>query len=301
MDINTSTRTLRIASAQYDIGRFENWAAFVAKAEYWTQQAVDAGARLLVWPEYASLELTSLFSAEIQQNLALQLEQLQTLREDFIALFTRLAHQHQVYLLPGTFPVKIETGEYRNRAWIFGPSGLLGFQDKLQMTRFENEQWHISPGHEIRVFALPFGAVGISTCYDSEFPLIARRMVELGAELILVPSCTDTLAGYHRVRIGCQARALENQCYVVQSPTVGNADWSAAVDINVGAAGVFTPVDRGFPDNGVFAQGPMNQPQWLFADLDLAAITEVRRSGQVLNHRDWPGQFRALGVSDTDQ
>lgn len=296
-------RRLRIAAAQYDIGHFQSWQHYVTKAESWTQRSADQGAQLLVWPEYASLELTSLFPQNVQQSLALQLEQLQTLRDDFIALYERLARQHGVYLLPGTVPFRLDNGEYRNRAWLFGPQGLLGFQDKLQMTRFENETWHISAGDCIRVFALPINAVhtvtiGIATCYDSEFPLIVRRQVELGAELILVPSCTDTLAGYNRVRIGSQARALENQCYVVQAPTVGAADWSPAVDINIGAAGVFTPVDRGFPDNGVLAQGPLNLPQWLLADLDLAAIEEVRRSGQVLNHRDWQGQHRITGAQD---
>jgi len=160
------------------------------------------------------------------------------------------------------------------------------------MTRFENEQWSISGGNEVRVFDTQLGRIGIAICYDSEFPLIARRMVERGADVILVPSCTDTLAGYWRVRIGCQARALENQCYVVQSPTVGAAPWSAAVDTNIGAAAVYTPVDRGFPDNGVAALGELNAAQWVYADIDPAGIATVRREGQVFNYRDWPAHVR---------
>lgn len=289
-----NARPLRIASAQYDIGCFLHWQDYVAKAERWAQEAADAGAQLLLWPEYASMELASLFPRSVQLSLAEQLEHLQHLRDDFIALYDGIARRHGLHLLPGTFPVRLDNGEYRNRAWLFGPQGLLGFQDKLQMTRFENEQWHIRPGNQIRIFETAFGKVGVAICYDSEFPLIARRQVELGAELILVPSCTDTMAGYHRVHIGCQARALENQCYVVQSPTVGMADWSPAVDVNIGAAGVFTPVDRGFPDNGVLALGEFGTPQWLLADLDLSRIANVRDTGQVFNYRDWPGQFRCL-------
>lgn len=109
-------------------------------------------------------------------------------------------------------------GGYRNRAFLFRPDGSSDHQDKLQMTRFENERWGIGAGDTIKTFDTAFGRIGIDICYDSEFPLIARRQVEQGADVILVPSCTDTLAGYWRVRIGCQARALENQCYVVQSP-----------------------------------------------------------------------------------
>ncbi|MGZ4956903.1 MAG: amidohydrolase, partial [Methylobacter sp.] len=108
--------------------------------------------------------------------------------------------------------------------------------------------------------------------------------------LILVPSCTDTLAGYHRVKIGCQARALENQCYVVQSTLVGDAPWSEAVDVNIGAAAIYTPVDRGFPDNGILAEGKLNAVQWVVAEVSLSACGTVREQGQVFNYRDWPLQ-----------
>jgi predicted amidohydrolase len=120
---------------------------------------------------------------------------------------------------------------------------------------------------------------------------LARKQVEMGVNLILVPSCTDTLAGFHRVKIGCQARALENQCYVVQSCLVGNAPWSEAVDVNVGAAGIYTPVDRGFPDNGILAAGNLNAVQWVFAEVSLASCAVVREQGQVFNFRDWPLQY----------
>ena len=124
-------------------------------------------------------------------------------------------------------------------------------------------------------------------CYDAEFPLLGRRMIELGADWILVPSCTDTEAGYHRMKICCQARALENQCCVVQSPTFGTVPWSSEVDENVGAAAIYTPVDRGFPANGILVIGERNQPCWIKGELNLAATKEVRLLGQVLNDRDW--------------
>jgi predicted amidohydrolase len=81
---------------------------------------------------------------------------------------------------------------------------------------------------------------------------------------------------------------------VVQAPTVGEALWSEAVDFNVGAAGIYTPPDRGLPDDGVLAIGELNKPQWVFADLDLEAIDRVRREGQVFNARDWEEQLNAV-------
>lgn len=286
--------TLRIAAAQYDIGFLRDWNNYRAKIEQWVDSAVAEKARFLLFPEYFSLELASLFSEEVYRSLSRQLAAMQSHLDDFVALFAGLSRRHQIYIVAGSFPVRQSDGSYRNRSYLFPPRGDQVFQDKLMMTRFENEQWLIGAGDEIKVFETEFGLVGINICYDCEFPLIARRQVELGARLILVPSCTDTLAGYHRVRIGCQARALENQCYVVQSPTVGEAPWSEAVDINQGAAAIYTPVDHGYPDNGILALGELNRAQWVHAEIDLRSIGHIRETGQVFNYRDWPGQFRCL-------
>lgn len=285
-----SHHSVKVASAQYDIGQFASFDDYRHKVTDWVERAVEQGAQLLVFPEYASMELTSLFSREIQQDLAEQLVSLQSLVEQFKQLYAKLANQHQIYIQPGSFPVAIAERDYRNRAFLFAPEGEIGYQDKLIMTRFEDEQWFIGAGHELKVFQLPFGKLAINICYDSEFPLLAQQQVASGADVILVPSCTDTLAGYYRVQIGCRARALENQCYVVQSPTVGEALWSPAVDENCGAAAIYTPVDYGFPDDGILAMGPLDTPQWVFAELDFSHIQTVRESGQVFNFRDWPKQ-----------
>ncbi len=277
----------RIATAQYPISFLQDWADYHAKISQWVQDACDNDANLLLFPEYCSMELASLFEPAIYQSLAGQLNALQSLRADFLQLFSQQAQQHGVTILAGTFPVRQADGRYTNRAYLLRPNGSHDFQDKLQMTRFENEQWHISAGQELKVLDSDVGKIGVCICYDSEFPLLARAQVERGANMILVPSCTDTLAGYHRVRIGCQARALENQCYVAQAALVGNAPWSETVDVNVGAAAVYTPVDRGYPDDGVLAIGTFNQPQWVYADLDTAQLADVREHGQVRNYRDW--------------
>lgn len=280
-----------LAAAQYDIGCFADWDDYAAKLRDWVARAADAGARLLVFPEYGAMELASLFPLPVRADLAAQIEAMQPLLDGFLNLHAELAARHGVLILAASFPVRTAAG-YRNRAHLFAPGGGLGHQDKLQMTRFENERWLIRGGDLPRVFDTELGCIGVNVCYDVEFPLLSRRQIEAGAELLLAPSCTDTLAGYHRVRIGCQARALENQCYVVQAPTVGEAPWSEAVDVNVGAAGVYAPPDRGLPDDGVVAVGRLNAPGWVFAEVDPARIADVRREGQVFNHRDWDGQVR---------
>ncbi|WP_438970108.1 carbon-nitrogen hydrolase family protein [Methylophaga sp.] len=281
---------VKAAIAQYDIGYFSHWSEFEAKLTQWVKQASMQGAKLLVFPEYGSMELASIFGRDIYSCLSKQLHSMQTVYAEYETLYKELAKRFDVIILASTFPVLQDDGSFRNRANLYGVDGLIGYQDKLIMTRFENEQWLINAGNEIKVLDSDIGRIAINICYDVEFPLIAYQQVKAGADVILAPSCTDTMAGFHRVRIGCQARALENQCYVLQSPTFGDADWSQAVDVNTGRASVYTPVDYGFPNDGILAEGSNDVAQWVYADLNLTEIARVRQEGQVFNYRDWPLQ-----------
>ena len=286
----TDSDRVRVAAAQYAPTFLASWAAYEAKVERWVREAVADGAGALAFPEYFSMELASLFAPEIYASLDRQLYEMQALAEPFVRLFAELAKRYAVTIVAGSFPFRVPTGEYRNRSFLFRPEGTHVHQDKIQMTRFESETWLISGADRVDTFETAFGAVGIAICYDGEFPLIARKQAEAGARVIFVPSCTDTLAGYHRVRIGAQARALENQCYVVHASLVGDAPWSPAIDVNVGAAAIYTPVDYGFPPDGVLAIGELGVSGWVFADLELDRMAEIRATGQVFNFRDWPGQ-----------
>lgn len=280
--------SLRVAACAYPIERLASFEAYAAKQATLVEAAVARGARLLVFPEYASMELTSLLPAEQQGDLQRELAAMQVLLPAMLGTYAGLARRHGVFILGPSFPERIESEELvRNRVRLHAPSGEAGVTEKLQMTRFEREEWGIAPGVAQRVFDTEIGMLGVAICYDAEFPLIVRRQVEAGAEIVLVPSCTDTLAGYYRVALSCRARALESQCYVVQAPTVGGAAWSIAVDQNWGAAAVYGPVDRGFASDGVVSQGSLDTPGWVFGDLDLTALSRVREEGQVTNYRDW--------------
>lgn len=282
---------LRVAAWQYPIEHLASWDAWLAKLEAGFAEARGRGAALCVVPEYAAMELTSLTGGD---DLAAQLDALQPVLPRYLEAYAALARRHGLAIVAGSFPERLASGEVRNRLRVHTPAGA-AVVEKLQMTRFERERWGVAPGRAQTVIDLGAYRLGVAICYDAEFPLVVRRLVAAGADVIAVPSCTDTPAGYHRVRVACQARALENQCYVVQAPTVGTAPWSIAVDENVGAAGVYGPPDRGFPDDGVIALGAYCEPGWVIADLDLDAIARVRGDGQVLGHRDWdlPGHLAA--------
>ncbi len=278
-----------IAAAQYPIEQLADWNSYVAKLTLWVETAVAGGAALAVFPEYGAMELASLDPATMG-DLAGSLTSVSALLPQVDALHADLARRHGLHILAASAPCAVDGGSYVNRARLFTPGGKVGVQDKLVMTRFEREEWHVSSSAPLRLFQTKLGKIGINICYDSEFPLLARAQVEAGMELLLVPSCTDSEHGYWRVRLGAQARALEGQCYAVQSPTVGTADWSPAVDINRGAAALYGPPDRGMPANGVLAIGEMDAAQWVFAEVDLGKVTELRADGGVLNARHWAEQ-----------
>ncbi|MBP7062679.1 carbon-nitrogen hydrolase family protein [Ferrovibrio sp.] len=281
---------LRIACAQYPIHAFADPAQWAGKVSAWVEEAAQAGARLLLFPEYGAMELASLLSPNLQNDLGGQIAALQELLPAFLARYAGLAQRHGVSIVAPSIPV-LQPGGYVNRAHVFAPDGGMAWQDKRQMTRFEREEWIIQGGAELRLFDTGLGCrFGLAICYDVEFPLIARALAEAGADLVLAPSCTDTLAGMHRVHVGARARALESQIYVAVAQTVGEAQWSPAVDVNHGFAAIYATPDRGFPDDGILAQGALNQPGWVYADLNCALLSQARSNAQVFTRRDWAGQ-----------
>lgn len=289
------TPPLTIAAAAYPLCWLKDWGAYEDKISRWVAEAAAKGAQLVVFPEYGAMELASLGGAEVAADLEGALRETAAHRDAADALHARLAAAHGVHILAASGPV-YDGARPVNRAGLFGPDGLLGHQDKQIMTRFEAEEWDVRPGGPLRLFDTALGRIGVLICYDGEFPLLGRALVEAGAEILLVPSCTDSLAGFSRVRVGAMARALENQCVCVHAPTVGMAEWCPPVDVNIGRAAIYGPPDRGWPPTGILAQSDMDQPGWAVAEISRAAIARVRRDGGVLNWRDWNAQTGRLSV-----
>ena len=289
---------MKVALAQYPISRFARFAQWQAHVADWvalaTQPAAGAapagnGTTLLCFPEYGGMELTSLLPEPLQTDLRRQITALEKFHSRFVSTWAALAKKHGVFIQAPSLPVAVE-GKIHNRAYLFAPSGKHDFQDKRQMTRFEREEWDIAGGDTLKIFDIGESRIGIAICYDIEFPLIAHAMAKAGADLILAPSCTDTMAGANRVHVGARARALENQIYVAVAPTVGDAAWSPAVDVNIGWAALYATPDRGFPDDGILASGHLNKPGWVMADLDFDRLKAAREQAQVFTVKDWATQ-----------
>jgi len=280
---------IRVASAQYPIDQPETLFEWQDKVADWVAAGAKTGAQLLVFPEYAAIEQAAAFGPDVYGSLPATLEEVARIAGERVAFHAGLAKQHGVHILVGSGPVAKDDGRFVNAAQLVTPSGSVGEQEKIIMTPFERD-WGIAPGAPVRVFDTALGRIGIAICYDSEFPVLVRAMAEAGAELILVPSCTERISGFHRVRTGARARALENQIATVMSPTIGDALWSPAVDRNAGSAGIFVPSEHAVSDDGTLAEGELNKPCWVTADIDLAGLKRLRSSGEMRNYVDWNAQ-----------
>jgi predicted amidohydrolase len=291
---------LPLAAAAYPCQQYAHWDDYEAHLSRFVAEGAATGAKLLLLPEYASLELVSLLPQALWNDVRAQRSLIQQFLPGVLDLHSRLARQHGVYLVAASYPTEVSAGHYVNRAYFFAPDGTFKYQDKLMMTRFEAEEWGIEGGDgKLHVFDTELGPrgeglrVGINICYDAEFPAMAAAQAAAGMAVLLVPSFTGSAHGYTRVRVGSMARALENQVYSVHAPFLADAKWTYAIESAVGAPAIYAPADpgagevpNGLPASGIVAQGGMNVPGWLHQTLDLGMMAEVRRNGHVLNARD---------------
>ena len=281
---------IRVAAACYPVGRPASFQAWQDGVAGWVAEAAARGADLLVFPEYGAMELAALdpgAGGDLDRCVGAVSERLPA-AWDHLA---DLAAHHGVHLLAPSGPLGAR-GSAVNRAVLIAPGGGRAHQDKRILTPYERDVWRLGPGGAaLAAIDTDLGRLGVLICYDAEFPALARALVAAGAWAILVPSCTEGAHGRARVAIAARARALEGQCVVALAMTTSAPEdpyWCEAVGASTGAAGVYGPSDRGFPPDGVLAQGAVDAPGWTMADADPEAVAALRRGGEVAGVAHWP-------------
>jgi predicted amidohydrolase len=188
--------------------------------------AVGRGARLIVFPEYSSY-----FTRELDQRFV---DAAQSLDGDFVSAIRDLARSLAAYLVVGLVESLTEgpdkANRFSNTLFAVSPGGdILATYRKLHLYDAfgATESAWVRPG-EIETpetFAFDGFTVGLQTCYDLRFPEVTRRLVDAGADLVVVPS--EWVRGplkEHHWRSLITARALENTIYVAaadHTPPVG--------------------------------------------------------------------------------
>lgn len=271
---------VRIAVSQYFIRPIQAFDDFLEQVRSVAATSAGYNSRLLVLPEYFTLQLGALDDphkpvSEIVRGVAYHLPR-------FLELMSDIARRYDMYIVGGTIPVIDDDDRVRNDCYVFSPSGMWHRQGKLHMTRFEKEDWDVVERDRLTVFETDFGRMAVAVCYDVEFPELVRSLARYGIDMLVVPSSTDDRHGFLRVRYCAHARAIENQVYVVHSPTVGGLPWVPDLSLNYGTAAILTPCDYPFARDGILTEGVLNQDMIAIGELDLRAIDSSRTFGTVL-------------------
>lgn len=191
----------------------------LATAALLLQQARDAGAELLLLPEYWPV-----MGMHDTDKLSLAEQPGAGVIQDFLS---EMARKLNVWVIGGTLPlISPDPGKVFNTTLGYNPQGIPVVRyDKIHLFGFSQgeesyeESRTIVAGTQVGSFETDFGKVGLSICYDLRFPELYRAM---GAcNLIVVPAAFTHTTGQAHWEILLRARAIENQCYVLAAAQGG--------------------------------------------------------------------------------
>jgi predicted amidohydrolase len=249
----------------------------IATAKRLIQSAADAGAGMVLLPEYWPIMG---MHEQDKTRLAQSAE-----AADMTAFMADRARTHRIYLIGGTVPLTSpESGKVFNSTLVFDPTGQqVARYDKIHLFGFTKgaesyqESQSIVAGSDPVSFTASDGAttckVGLSICYDLRFPELYRSF---GAtDLLVVPAAFTYTTGSVHWEILLRARAIENQCYVLAAAQTGHhlngrRTWGHSMLID--------------PWGKIVAVLPESEGV-VAGDIDPQLILEVRRNLPALQHR----------------
>lgn len=271
-------------------------------------EAAAAGADVLVLPEYVSEHWLAYAPADLAPTaeVAFMAEE----GAKAAAHLPALAARHGVALLAGSFPVAAPGRDpdgpaHVNRATLYLPDGRAVAQDKLCLTPAERDPagWLLNTGTAVQVVDWNGLRLAVAICLDIELPALAAKLAADAPDLdlLLVPSITETRAGYERVFACARARAVELMTAVCPVGAIGSVAPDGARPNHSGAA-VYLPCEPAFGHHGRFAEIPGRDtaagagPLLLAGDVPVGALRRLRAGGAAV----WPGAWDAGHVAITD-
>jgi predicted amidohydrolase len=210
---------------------------------------------------------------------AYTLDELEDLAEDTsettIHLLKELAVRFQINIVGGSFATK-EHGKIYNRAVVINRAGELIYQyDKMHLVPMLNEHLYLEGGkNSAGIFELDGQKMGLIICYDLRFPELMRGLALQGAQAVFVLAEWPEARSNHW-KVLQQARAIENQMYIISSNRVGEYD-------GVEFCGHSMIVD---PWGDFVYIASQNKEETVVASLTIEKVKEVRENVPVFNSR----------------
>jgi len=173
--------------------------------------------------------LPEMFSTGFSMKPALFAE---TMEGATVAWMKRLAAQKKV-VITGSIIVE-EEGKYCNRLIWMLPNGQLGYYNKRHLFAYGREDEHYTAGNKRLVASVKGWKLNLQVCYDLRFPVWARQTPPASEEKaaegeangveydVLLYTANWPERRIHAWKTLLQARAIENQCYVIGLNRVGN-------------------------------------------------------------------------------
>lgn len=188
----------------------------VEKALAWTERAArETGARLVVLPETVTTGFTP--DCPVEDLWA----QVDTLPGPLTEPVAAMARMLDLYIVFPTYERGSTPDVVYNSAALFGPEGLLGVYHKTHLFPVERQAgggWS-TPGVAPVVVETPLASIGITICYDGDFPELYRCEAVRGAEVIVRPSAL--LRSFEIWELTNKARAYDNHVYIAACNGIG--------------------------------------------------------------------------------
>ncbi|WP_111497226.1 bifunctional GNAT family N-acetyltransferase/carbon-nitrogen hydrolase family protein [Marinobacter bohaiensis] len=276
--------TVRVGTVQYQQRPVASFEAFSDIVTYFVDVVATYKGDFVVFPELFTLQLLSI--ERRRESAAAAIEAMTDYAGAYRELMRDLALRYNINIVGGSTPVKAADDTIRNMAYVFLRDGQVFEQPKIHPTPNEAYWWNITGGRRVSAIETDCGPIGVLVCYDAEFPELARHLVDQGIQILFVPFCTDERQSYLRVRYCGQARAVENQLYVVLSGNVGNLPNVPNMELQYGQSCILTPCDFPFDRDGIAADTTPNVETVAFADLRPKVLLTARNSGTVKNLHD---------------
>lgn len=283
-------KNVRLGLVQWKMREFHSIDELFQQAEYFVDAISSYKADFALFPEYFNgpllVEYNNMVEAEAMRALANYTDQIKK-------KFSEYAVMYNVNIITGSMP-QYTNGVLKNVGFLCHRNGMIDSYEKLHITPDEEKYWGLKGGEFLKTYETDAGRIGILICYDVEFPELPRLLAEEGMQILFVPYLTDTQNSYMRVRHCAQARAIENECFVAITGSVGNLPKVDNLDIHYSQAAVFTPCDYSFPFNGVKSEATPNTDMILISDVDLKLLDELHFYGSVRNLKDRRIDFYTL-------
>ena len=233
-----------------------------------------AGAELVVMPENVSMMewgRSSIIAKALPED-----------RHKALGSFRELARETGLWLHCGSLSVLLEGDKVANRTYVLSPEGEIAARyDKIHMFDVDlgegevyRESATFAPGREAALAQTPWGAVGLTICYDLRFPHLYRSLAQAGAGIIAVPAAFTRVTGKAHWHVLLRARAIETGCFILAPAQCGEHPGGRQT---FGHALIVSPWGAIVADAG-------EHPGYVMADLDLAQIEEARGKVPSLAH-----------------